>query len=415
MRLLGLALVFACLVIAVDAAEEPSSAPDYILEELWLSQPVEHSDVDGEHFDQQIFILQPNTALSDAKVFFILGNEADASMESLIHSYQIYGEPENVVFILAEHRGYGQSITQSEQSRPSYVRVNQALKDYHHVVRHLKKRFSGQWIAAGYSYGGALVVNFAYDFPGDVDVILASSAPIYWPFQVEQYSVQARENLGADFADRLYQHALNLKPEAAFDDLWYKRELLTTVVVGLSQIESQQDLKSSLAALSYLPTFIFMPILKMLLPQASFDWVAGREMQTLSHEKALTGRYNWHTWKYQQCRELGAFFIDKPFAYTKQEHIEDCRQTFEKSPEYFASEPWPIAKMISEITLPQIHVVGGKDPWSLLGVQPDHQYQNIEYIYDAEGFHCPDSYKVDLGKRVMTTLLDKLAYEESVH
>lgn len=53
--------------------------------------------------------------------------------------------------------------------------------------------------------------------------------------------------------------------------------------------------------------------------------------------------------------------------------------------------------MLGELKIPAIVVSGGRDPWMHVGVKPDHGYRNIEYVYFANGLHCPDIYGVDAG------------------
>ena len=66
-----------------------------------------------------------------------------------------------MIFLIAEHRGYGDSITGGDQSIPAYISIKQVLLDFHRVVEYCKIRYSGPWIAAGYSYGGAVKLTAA--------------------------------------------------------------------------------------------------------------------------------------------------------------------------------------------------------------------------------------------------------------
>jgi len=175
--------IFGFLLNLMVVAGRFDAKPAYELTSQTFVQPIDHNNPDGETFEQEILILKPEEAALDSPVFFILGNESDATLEELSKLYRAYGSPKNIVFIQAEHRGYGQSITSDDdQSLPHYIQIDQALADYHQVVTAFKTEYTGSWMAAGYSYGGGLVINFAYQYPDDVKVILASSAVIDWPF-----------------------------------------------------------------------------------------------------------------------------------------------------------------------------------------------------------------------------------------
>jgi pimeloyl-ACP methyl ester carboxylesterase len=396
---LFLTLVCSCFVLGAVAEDEP-----YTVNEMWLEQPINHTQQSKGNFKQQIFVLKPTGINKTSTVFFILGGEGDSTRGSLLHKYKGYGSPKDMVFILAEHRGYGQSLTLGDQTRPDYVRVNQALSDFHRVVEHFKSTYQGKWIVAGHSYSAALAVNFAYDFPQDVDAVLSSSAPIHWPFRIPEYSAQAYENLGNELAGRMAEHMAALTPEAPYDQTWQDRELLTALVVALTQMNRFDWLKPYVSALSYLPTSWFVGSMSMILPDAAYQWVEGRLPGPMPYERAKSGRWNWYTWKYQQCTELGTFFAEPPFAVSQAEQIADCRQTFGESPKYFERKPWNVAEMISKVTVPQVFVVGGQDPWARIGVKPEHTYQDIEYVYEPSGRHCPDLSDAQLGAKVLSIL-----------
>ncbi len=95
-----------------------SSRPDaYTIINTSITQPVEHARPAGPTFTQQVDILIPAKAAKNAPVFFNLGNEHDLTDRDIIALYTAYGAPENVIFIQAEHRGYGQSVTAEADSR----------------------------------------------------------------------------------------------------------------------------------------------------------------------------------------------------------------------------------------------------------------------------------------------------------
>lgn len=99
-------------------------------------------------FEQQVITLTPNNASSESTVFFVLGNEGVATKAGLVHIYNSYNKPKDVIFMMAEHRGYGQSVTDENQDIPDYVTVNNALLDYKNIIDLKRKDYTGKWIIA---------------------------------------------------------------------------------------------------------------------------------------------------------------------------------------------------------------------------------------------------------------------------
>jgi pimeloyl-ACP methyl ester carboxylesterase len=380
----------------------------FTVTEHWFSQLADPSNVNAEQFKQQWFILKPQGVKDDANVFYVIGNENDITKQRLTKLYKAYGAPQDMIFIMAEHRGYGQSITKGEQTVPEYVRVEHAVSDSYRLIQSLKKQYTGKWIAAGYSYGAGLVVDFAHTYPKSVDVVLASSGPIDFSFETPEYAIQARKNLGEEFSNKLAKHFINLTPKQPYDETWKKRELLMATVAGLSQRGSFQALKPSINKISSLATDAFIIELNKALPDAAHAWVDGRIPGTMSEERAKTGRYNWYVWKYQQCTQTGTFFTGKPFNYTREEHIADCIATFSREPEILQNKPWNVAEMLAQLTIPTVVVSGEHDPWMQVGVKPKHKFTNIDYVFEKGAFHCPDKNDPVIGKKVLAKLRSHL-------
>ena len=385
----------------------------FTIAERWYEQPVDHAKPQDEIYKQQIIMLSPKTVDNESDVLFVLGNETDATQENLVKLYRAYGSPQDVIFITAEHRGYGQSISRGPQTIPRYVSANAALQDYNRLIVDLKKTYTGNWMVAGYSYGGALAINFGHQSPETADAILASSAPVHWPFQIPQYDQQVIKSLGQGLTSRLHQHSKSLTPEKLFDQNWQDRELLTALTVGLSQNADSQTYKPYINALSYLPTSVFLKALHAILPEEAHAWSLHRIAAPLDHKAARSGAFNWYTWKYQQCNELGTFFDQGAFSYKKQDHVEDCIATFGNNPEFFDRPRWDVASMLAQLSIPITVVSGGRDPWIHLGVKPDHHYSNITYFYDENGYHCPDRDSQSFGTAVFTSLRNSISEQKN--
>lgn len=411
-RLLAIGLVAAVANLGGWGVCGAEQSPNYTVETQWLTQPVDHAHPDGPTFQQQVLVLRPRAAADDSIVFFMLGNEVDQTAERLEATYRNYGSPDDVIFIAADHRGYGQSVPDIDQTVPGYVRVDQALADYDRLISVYRFRYPGKWIGAGCSYGGSLVINLAHDYPQDLDVVLASSPPVDLRFLTPEYAVQAARNLGPELAGRMQVHMRTLTPGRPYDESWQNRERLVAVTAALAQRQAFQPLKEPIARLAALPTDEFLRGLDELLPQAVRDqvddWAVRRIPNGVSAEMVRTGRYNWYTWKYQQCTETGTFFTGGLFPHAEQEHVDDCRATFGEDPPYLHAKPWPIRQMLAGITKPIVFVAGGKDPWTMISVKPGDSYPNIDYQYFPDGLHCPDVYEPEVGPQVFSRLREKL-------
>jgi pimeloyl-ACP methyl ester carboxylesterase len=381
-----------------------------------MAQPLDHSTPGSLEFNQEITILKPNHAPKASPVFFILGNESDSTADKLLELYQAYGSPDQVIFIQAEHRGYGQSISSDkDQSTPRYLIIDQALADYHRVITSMKSEFPGPWMAAGYSYGGGLVINFAYSYPDDVRVILASSAVIDWPFFIDEYDRQVKINLGDDLYNRIAGHCAKLTPKQLFDQTWLEREFLTNMVIGVSQYKKYSSLASALNVLSYLPTSTFISVLRrldsMVADGAGWHTAQAFGKQGLTHDEAMTGKFNWYTWKYQQCRRTGTHWISENpngvFRRSKSDILKECKFMFGEDPPAANNPPWSPRAMLKDMSVPQVFVIGGKDPWTPLCLEQQPNTENRSYIFEPDGYHCPDRDDPVLGKKVLAEMLKK--------
>ena len=386
-------------------AEDPSA---FTISEEWVERPLDHQNLQDGTFLQQVLTLRPNGAGSDADLFFIIGNETDATAEELTAYWKTYGSPTNMVFAVAEHRGYGQSVLNGDNTIPTYVSIDQALADDVLALEELKQKWGGRTISAGCSYGGSLAIQFAHDYPGAMDATIASSPPIFWPNVIPEYSEQVRENLGDELTDRLGAHFANLNPQSLYDEIWRRQQLLAALVSAISQREDSQSFVPIVAQLSALPTDAFMTNIENIMPPEGFHYSDNRIAQTVTAEMAKTGAYNWHTWKYQQCSGLGVFFGGHPFGFTIEDAQADCLGTFGTSGLLGAQPSWDVSALIPSISKPIAIVVGGKDPWTRLSVAPDHDFANIQYIHRDDGFHCPDLTHADTANEALASVLSQI-------
>ena len=392
----------------------PKSQPNYSIEKISLEQPVDHNRPDGDMLTQYVYILKPNDATSDATVLFVLGGEGYTTEKALVTLYKAYGERPNVIIVYAEHRGYGESLSMDEdQTVPDYVTVDQALADFHAVMQELKPVYPGKWIIAGYSYSGGLAIAFASRYPDDVAVVLSSSGVVDWPFVMDVYDAKVREILGERAYQRLVKHINNLEPEEMFDQNWLEREFLIAFVHGISQYLEYKPFIPVFNAATRLPTPMLLKVLhgldNVVAQGSAWDYAISNGKTTLTREEALTLKYNWRVWRYQQCNEIGLFEISAApngiFTRTKDDFVAECAALFgENQPRAAQSPAWSLDAELTTLTMPLVYVAGALDPWEALGAK-EEQVANGRFFWVPDGHHCQDRAEPALGREVMDTLL----------
>jgi pimeloyl-ACP methyl ester carboxylesterase len=412
-----LILPSSCFNTCYVKAGTASSIKKYSLTEDYYPQPVDHNKNNGSVFDQRIFILFPKEASVTSPVFFILGGETNFTKARLLSAYNAYGRPDNVIFIAAEHRGYGKSVTfDKDQTTPSYVSVEQALADYHNIVAFFEKKYTGPWMAAGYSYGGGLAINFAFEYPNDVRVVLSSSGAVDYPFMTDYWDRKLRKYYGEQFYNRLAENINYFKPRSLFDKNWVDREFLSGACAVIPQKQYYQKYKLLLGLISYLPPQTFLKIITWLDAKLNSGKglmaVQSETKKTLSREEAITARFSRRVWLYQQCTETGFFMTSEKKngifpSLSRQEIHEEYQTLFGKNLRFASKKQWSPRKMLKKLTVPLIYVNGGKDPTAGM-LEADHNIDNGRYISIPNGRHCPDLSNPKIGQEVLSMMLKYL-------
>ncbi|GAB4347922.1 MAG: hypothetical protein Kow0099_30220 [Candidatus Abyssubacteria bacterium] len=424
-KIRGCALSLAVLCVLALSCSGKKILPEaehYKLIHRIFLQPVDHAHPDGPTLEQHVDILLPDGAPTDAPVFFHLGNEGDIGEEDLVALYRLHGARRDIIYVQAEHRGYGQSLTKDEdQSVPSYVRLEQALADAHCIIRELKKEYPGPWMAAGWSYGGGLVINFAARYPDDVEVILSSSGVVDWPFMNYSYERRVKALMGDACHARLVEHMKNLEPQEMFDTNWREREFLLSVIVGLTQYEEYEKLVPLFKLMSRLSTGTFLSVLHAMDERYGSDgrmYSVALSTRKLSRDEAITGRYNWRVWRYQQCAEVGVFFASENgegrlVRQSRDDFCEECKALFGEAPAYADGPEWSPRAMLELLEVPLIYVAGGEDPWFAVGLERGYRIKSGKYFYVSQARHCPDREDPELAQEVLVEMLKHALAGES--
>lgn len=403
-------LLILCFSILGSFSPLISEAAEFILSKHSISHPLNHQDRTSDQFDQRFFKLIPNNAKTSSPVLFVVYGEGVASEEDITTIYKSFNSSVPFNFILLEHRGYGESLSLNlNQTVPSYISVDQVLSDTHALVLELKKEFTGPFIGVGWSYAGGLVISHAARFPNDFKVILSSSGIVDSPKAFSEYDKRVVSNLGSGFYQKLAHHVQNLLIEKDFDQNWKEREFLLGLIQGLSQYKNYSSLKPLVSTAANFSTASFLKTLhtldnKFAGGQANQYGEAGGKL-TLTRDEALTGKYSWRTFKYQQCSELGLFQVaaqsESVFTRTEADYSRECKTLFGNSTNLKDSSTWPPRKVLPNLKTPLVFVRGSSDPWADLGISEMPDATVGVFIDVKNGLHGPDRNDSGVMKQVL--------------
>ena len=136
--------------------------------EVFIDQPVDHTNPNGEHFEQKIYIGHIN---EDLPVVIELDGYSMVKPR-----YNELADILNCNKIQVEHRYFGESVL--DTINWEYLTVEQAANDHHQIISLLKNIYKGKWISSGISKGGQTTIFHRYFFNDDVDVSVAYVAPL---------------------------------------------------------------------------------------------------------------------------------------------------------------------------------------------------------------------------------------------
>ena len=81
--------------------------------------------------------------------------------------------------VQVEYRYHGFSLPEGDENSFKYLSAKQQSDDLHNIVTDLKKALlKGKWLSTGVSKNGMTTYDYAYYYPGDVDVYVPFVAPL---------------------------------------------------------------------------------------------------------------------------------------------------------------------------------------------------------------------------------------------
>ena len=136
---------------------------------MFISQPVNHNQPDGEKFKQKVCIL-------------FRGYDRPTIMVTEGYNYRRFNDAEdiginlNANMVHVEHRNFGESYSQ-DKGKWEYETSAQASADLHAVYQALKPVFKGRWMSFGTSKNGETSMDYAYYYPNDMNLAAAVGSP----------------------------------------------------------------------------------------------------------------------------------------------------------------------------------------------------------------------------------------------
>lgn len=136
---------------------------------MFITQPVNHNQPDGDKFKQRVCILfrgydRPTIMVTEGYLWRSFKDAEDIGINL------------NANMVHVEHRNFGQSYNQ-DRGKWEYETSAQASADLHAVYQALKPIFKGKWMSTGTSKNGETSMDYAYYYPNDMNLAAAFGSP----------------------------------------------------------------------------------------------------------------------------------------------------------------------------------------------------------------------------------------------
>ena len=402
-----------CLPRVTDALKKRVE-PSYQIDRFELKQPLKHSDASCGEIKLRCQVLSPSKADVQSPVFVFSSGERRLTKTTLVELiYRKYEKPP-WHFAVIEHRGYGPG--EPKRAELPYICVAEAVADMGAFVDLLRKRFTGPFIAAGWSYPGILALLLAYQRPDCIKVVMLSSTPVRWPFLADTCDEQLKKVWPQGMYERAARHVHNLTPTKIGDATWVQREFFQTLVFGTALFPMYSKyLPLVNFALKHLPTPSLIVALravdKVVSGGQAYNWASTRAATEPedSLAKAPFGMDGF-TFGWQQAAELGVFFSSQPqpdglplWPQGEQHYRDFCRRLQQTGP----TRELNLTDKVHELQQHVVIVRGFRDPWLNLCLQR-RAMPNKTFVDYPFGQHDPDVHSSAGAKPVRQALEDAL-------
>lgn len=164
----------------IEASKFPAP-PDYSSAyEIYITQPVDHSNPNGPTFTQRAYLYHQD---KENPVVFTPSGTVANDQEGYELTQQFNGNQ-----LMVTHRYYPNA--RPDELNWEYLTLEQSASDHHRIVEKLKEIYNGPWISAGKRKGGYAALCHKRFYPQDVSAVVAYSTPFYngiWDLRPNQY------------------------------------------------------------------------------------------------------------------------------------------------------------------------------------------------------------------------------------
>ena len=153
---------------------------DYLSQySMFIEQPVNHNQPDADKFKQKVSIMfrgfdRPTILVTEGYLWEQFRDAEDIGINLKA----------NMVHV--EHRNFGESFNQ-DRGKWEFETSAQASADLHAVYLALKPIFKGKWMSTGTSKSGETSIDYAYYYPGDMDLAAAFCSPFNLSLDDKRY------------------------------------------------------------------------------------------------------------------------------------------------------------------------------------------------------------------------------------
>lgn len=153
---------------------------DYLSQySMFIEQPVNHNQPDADKFKQKVCIMfrgfdRPTILVTEGYIWEQFRDAEDIGINL------------NANMVHVEHRNFGESFNQ-DRGKWEFETSAQASADLHAVYLALKPIFKGRWMSTGTSKNGETSIDYAYYYPGDMDLAAAFCSPFNLSLDDKRY------------------------------------------------------------------------------------------------------------------------------------------------------------------------------------------------------------------------------------
>ena len=153
---------------------------DYLSQySMFIEQPVNHNQPDADKFKQKVCIMfrgfdRPTILVTEGYIWEQFRDAEDIGINL------------NANMVHVEHRNFGESFNQ-DRGKWEFETSAQASADLHAVYLALKPIFKGKWMSTGTSKNGETSIDYAYYYPGDMDLAAAFCSPFNLSLDDKRY------------------------------------------------------------------------------------------------------------------------------------------------------------------------------------------------------------------------------------